>query len=186
MKTFLISIVSIVGLFVAATAVMFVFQICPPQGPWPAPPWCASAPVKEEFKDVLVVPTDLDKIGYPDFYRQAKPTNIIVSDPYCLIEAPETIYPATYLGAYPLPQIKGAPLPAGIIRIIGIKDTWIPEPNKNTGCRSFGYAEMKEAYEKTLRRVKAVGAEKITFTNYVHFSNFKNAEIDGPDKAADR
>ena len=41
MKTFLVSIVSVVGLFVAATAVMFVFKACPPQGPWPTPPWCA-------------------------------------------------------------------------------------------------------------------------------------------------
>ncbi|MDI6743315.1 MAG: hypothetical protein QMD11_11335, partial [Smithella sp.] len=30
----------VVGLFVAATAVMFVFKACPPQGPWPMPPWC--------------------------------------------------------------------------------------------------------------------------------------------------
>ena len=184
MKTFLISIVSIIGLFVAATAAMFIFKACPPQGPWPAPPWCASAPVKEEFKNVLVVPTDLDKIAYPDFYRQAKPTNTTVSNPYCLIEAPETVYPATYLGTYSLPQIKDAPLPAEITRIIGIKDTWVPEPNKNTGCGSFGYAAIKEAYEKTLQRVKALGADQITFTNYVHFSNFENAQIDGPDKAA--
>lgn len=176
----------VLGILVALLALMAVFKICPPQGPWPMPPWCGttSALVKEEFKDVFVVPTDLNKIAYPDFYRQAKPTNIIVSNPYCLIEAPETVYPATYLGAYPLPQIKGAPFPVGITRIIGIKDTWIPEPSKNRDCRSFGYAVMKEAYEKTLQRVKAVGAEKITFTNYVHFSNFQNAEIDGPDKAA--
>jgi len=40
MKTFLISVVSAIGLFVVATVAMFVFNICPPQGPWPAPPWC--------------------------------------------------------------------------------------------------------------------------------------------------
>ncbi len=40
MKTFLFSVVSAVGLFVVATAVMFVFKACPPQGPWPTPPWC--------------------------------------------------------------------------------------------------------------------------------------------------
>ena len=182
MKTFLILIVGIVGLFVAATAVMFVLKACPPKGPWPAPPWCGRT-VKEEFKDVLVVPTNMDKIIYPNFYKQAKPTNITVNDPYCLIEAPETVYPATYLGDYSLPQIKGAPLPAGITRIIGLKDGWMPHPNNNTGCYSFGYAAMKEAYENTLRRVKAIGAEKITFTNYVHLSNFKSAEIDVSDKA---
>lgn len=47
MKTFLISIASIVGLFIAATAVMFVLQLCPPQGPWPTPPWCARSAIKQ-------------------------------------------------------------------------------------------------------------------------------------------
>lgn len=40
MKTFLILIAGIIGLFIAATAVMFIFQWCPPQGPWSTPPWC--------------------------------------------------------------------------------------------------------------------------------------------------
>ena len=194
MKTFLISIVSIVGLFVAATAVMFVFQICPPQGPWPAPPWCASAPVKEEFKDVefkdvLVVPTDLDKIGYPDFYRQAKPTNITVGDPYCFIEAPETIYPSTYLGAYPLPQIKGAPLQPEIKRVVGFNDVWTSHlfgnPNNND-CLSLknaifsliGKGPMFESYEKTLSRAKMLGGDTIAITNYILFSNFKTASVE--------
>lgn len=47
MKTFLISIAGIIGLFVAATAAMFVFQWCPPQGPWPNPPWCEGGGLKK-------------------------------------------------------------------------------------------------------------------------------------------
>jgi len=43
MKTFLILIVSIVGLFIVATAAMFVVKMCPPQGPWPTPPWCGKS-----------------------------------------------------------------------------------------------------------------------------------------------
>ena len=191
MKTFLISIVSIVGLFVAATAAIFVFQWCPPQGPWPNPPWCgtASAPAKEEFKDVLVVPTDQSRITYPDFYRQAKPTNIIISNPYCLIEAPETIYPATYLGVYPLPQIKGAPLQLEIKRVVALQDTWISHPLSNpniNNCLSFKNAifslikksPMFESYKKTLPRAKMLGGDTIAITNYILFSNFKTASVE--------
>ncbi len=30
----------IIGFFILMTIFMFVFQICPPPGPWPMPPWC--------------------------------------------------------------------------------------------------------------------------------------------------
>jgi len=138
----------------------------------------------EVIYDALVIPTDINKISYPNFYKKPATENVTIENPYCAITKETIAYPVRYLGNHELPRVDGAPLPAGISRIGGIKDTWIPEPNLNRGCRSVSYAAMKEAYEKTLQRVKAVGAEKITFTNYVHFSNFKNAEIDGPDKAA--
>ena len=54
MKTFLVSIIGVVGLFVAATAVMFVFKTCPPQGPWPTPPWCIQQPI--DFNLTVTVP----------------------------------------------------------------------------------------------------------------------------------
>ena len=53
MKTFLISIVSVVGLFVAATAVMFVFKACPPQGPWPSPRGAERTVIKLKFQKFL-------------------------------------------------------------------------------------------------------------------------------------
>src|SRR3990167_10339542 len=30
----------VLGILVALLALMAVFKICPPQGPWPMPPWC--------------------------------------------------------------------------------------------------------------------------------------------------
>ena len=191
----------VLGVLIALFALMTIFKVCPPQGPWPTPPWCEGGTQLPEIKmqalpsipstsekiniaDAIVVPTDVSKIDYPIFYEKPAAANVTIENPYCAIAKETVAYPVRYLGNHELPRIDGAPLPAGITRIGGIKDTWIPEPNLNRGCRSVGYAAMKEAYEKTLQRVKAVGAEKITFTNYVHFSNFKNAEIDGPDKAA--
>jgi hypothetical protein len=37
----LIVVLVLVGLCIVGTAVMFFFNLCPPQGPWPMPPWCA-------------------------------------------------------------------------------------------------------------------------------------------------
>ncbi|HLD18453.1 MAG TPA: hypothetical protein VJB90_00375, partial [Candidatus Nanoarchaeia archaeon] len=191
----------VLGVLIALFALMTIFKVCPPQGPWPTPPWCEGGTQLPEIKmqalpsilstsekiniaDAIVVPADVSKIDYPIFYEKPAAANVTIENPYCAIAKETVAYPVRYLGNHELPRIDGAPLPAGISRIGGIKDTWIPEPNLNRGCRSVSYAAMKEAYEKTLQRVKAVGTEKITFTNYVHFSNFKNAEIDGPDKAA--
>src|SRR3989338_6410636 len=40
MKTFLILVVSAIGLLAVATAAMFALKACPRQGPWLMPPWC--------------------------------------------------------------------------------------------------------------------------------------------------
>jgi len=136
------------------------------------------------MNDVLVTPTDINKIDYPKFYNTPAIVKATIKDPYCAITKEEVVYPVSYLGSHEFPQIKNAPLPAEISRIIGIKDTWVPEPNLNKSCYSSGYTATKQAYEKTLERVKVLGANQISFTNYVHFSDFKNAQIDGPDKAA--
>jgi len=36
----LIIFVCVIGALIAGMFSMFVFQLCPPQGPWPTPPWC--------------------------------------------------------------------------------------------------------------------------------------------------
>ena len=41
-KSCLILVMVFVIIVVAGVAVMFFADLCPPQGPWPMPPWCAS------------------------------------------------------------------------------------------------------------------------------------------------
>lgn len=36
---------------IAGVAVMAVFDVCPPQGPWPAPPWCPGSTIPWPFSD---------------------------------------------------------------------------------------------------------------------------------------
>jgi hypothetical protein len=40
LKSCLSVVLAVVGLFIAGVAVMFFANLCPPQGPWPMPPWC--------------------------------------------------------------------------------------------------------------------------------------------------
>jgi hypothetical protein len=140
---------------------------------------------KAQIANAVVIPSDITKINYPEFYNN--PTvvkDVIVENAYCAIDKDEVAYPIEYLGEYEFPNIVGAPLPSTIQRLVGLKDVWIPEPNKNEGCTALGYDVMREAFEKTLPRVKALDASGITLSNYVHFLDFENAIIDGPEKAA--
>lgn len=184
MKRFLIVLISLIVLFIIFTILMFLFKLCPPAGPWPTPPWCVSRMEKVDLASAITIPTDINKINYPDFYINPTVRDLTVTDPYCAITKSEVSYPKSYLGEYELPSIEGAPFTNEIHRTIGIKDTWIKEPNLNKSCIAMDYKPMRKAYEETLDRVVNLGADQISFSNYVHFSDFKNALIDGPEKAA--
>ncbi|MHC1782262.1 MAG: hypothetical protein AB9891_05780 [Anaerolineaceae bacterium] len=93
-------------------------------------------------------------------------------------------YPAEYLGVYEFPPVTGAPLPETVTRSIGIKDVWIAEPNLNDCPYLVPYEEMRQSLDSTLERVKALGAEEITFTNYIAFENFEKPVLQSPDRAA--
>lgn len=183
------------GVLIFITVIMALFKLCPPQGPWPLPPWCKSgisipgfippnpfikgsqgtvAEIKVD--DAVTVPTDISKINYPAFYKDIKPAKMTVKNPYCSIDAETVSYPKSYLGAYDLPQVSGAPLPLDIRRAVGIKDIWNNNPNINR-CAISGDM-MFDSFEKTLPRVKALGAQQIHVTNFVSFKNFQDASLD--------
>lgn len=50
-------IAMIAGFFVLVIALMAVFSICPPQGPWPMPPWCKGQ-LAESIDDLGCFPKD--------------------------------------------------------------------------------------------------------------------------------
>lgn len=136
-------ILILLAVFILVPLLMAVFKVCPPQGPWPLPPWCKSGvdisgilprnPLTKgsqgkvaELKvdDALIIPTDISKINYPATFKDMKPVTATVKNPYCLIDAETVSYPKSYLGAYDLPQVVGAPLPSDIRRAVGLKDSW--------------------------------------------------------------
>ena len=206
-KSCLIVVLAMSGLCVAGVVVMFFMNICPPQGPWPMPPWCgansqdavdlppltiptvslpifARIPVVLMLDNAIVVPTDVEAIDYPDMFNNPTITSAQVVDPYCALEQEQVAYPADYLGSNGFPQINGAPLPTDIIRMVGIKDVWIPEPNNNNCPYSVPYEKMRQALDGTLLRAHALGADEITFTNYIAFVDFETAELQPPAEAA--
>ena len=173
--------------------------VCPPAG-LPQPPGCEGGPeipklmipstgqpavAEINISDSITVTSDISKINYPSFYNtpSAKPT--IVKNPYCIIAEESVSYPADYLGSRPFPEISGAPLPAYIKRAVGLKDVWTPYgPNLNNCASESGYSSTREAFEKTLPHVKALGGEQIHVTNYIAFTNFQKAELEDLSKAA--
>ena len=177
-KSCLIVILALSGLCIAGVVVMFFANICPPQGPWPMPPWCGAnsqdavdfppltvptlslpgvvpTPVVLMLDNAIVVPTDVEVIDYPDMFNNPTITSAQVIDPYCAIEQEQVAFPAEYLGGTGFPQINGAPLPTDIKRMVEIKDVWIPEPNPNNCPYSEPYEKMRRALDGTLLRVQS-------------------------------
>src|SRR5207247_11148265 len=105
------------------------------------------------FNGMMTVPTDFTTIPYPEFYQRAPSFSYTVPDPYCAIATAVVAYPASYLGAFPLPAIQGGPLPAAVSRGAGVKDYWhygLTNPSTNAG-RS---GDMHVAFANTLPRLQ--------------------------------
>jgi hypothetical protein len=140
---------------------------------------------KKTINDAIVIPSDISKIKYPDFYNKPVTTTASVVNPFCAISQETIAYPIDFLGTFTFPEITNAPLPTEIKRSVGIKDVWLSQPNRSDNCLySVPFAPMHEAIEKTFARAKSLGADQISFTNYVAIRNIPGAVIDPPSKAA--
>lgn len=42
-RSCVVAVLALGGLCAAGVGVMFISDLCPPQGPWPMPPWCAGS-----------------------------------------------------------------------------------------------------------------------------------------------
>src|SRR2546426_9613778 len=111
------------------------------------------------FDGMMTVPSDFTKIPYPEFYQRAPSFSYTVPDPYCAIATGVVAYPTSYLGAFPLPAIQGAPLPAALSRGAAVKDYWNfgrTNPSTNAGCSG----DIHAAFINTLQRLRNLGADR--------------------------
>jgi len=112
------------------------------------------------FNGMMTVPSDFTKIPYPEFYQRAPSFSYTVPDPYCAIATGVVAYPASYLGAFPLPAIQGGPLPVAVSRGAAVKDYWNfgrTNPSTNAGCSG----DIHAAFINTLQRLRNLGADHV-------------------------
>ncbi|NCB41500.1 MAG: hypothetical protein EOM59_02660 [Clostridia bacterium] len=63
MRKKVLILLSVIVMLIIAIALMFIFKICPPEGPWPMPPWC-----------VEKTPFEYQELDYiPDNFTLANP-----------------------------------------------------------------------------------------------------------------
>lgn len=67
MKKILIAIVTLIVIVIIGVIVMFAFSLCPPQGPWPTPPWCRAGFTVYQY-EVDVKPVALAQIKAVNMY----------------------------------------------------------------------------------------------------------------------
>lgn len=129
------------------------------------------------FDGVMTVPSDFTKIPYPDFYQRTPSFSYTVPAPYCAIATGVVAYPASYLGAFPLPAIQGAPLPATVSRGAAVKDYWqygLTNPSTNAGCSG----SMHAAFLNTLQRLRKLGADHVDIYQSAYLVDVNAAQLD--------
>jgi hypothetical protein len=129
------------------------------------------------FNGMMTVPSDFTEIPYPAFYQRAPSFSYTVPDPYCAIATGVVAYPASYLGAFPLPAIQGAPLPAAVSRGAGVKDYWqygLRNPSTNAGCSG----DMHAAFLNTLQRLRTLGADHVDIYQTGYLVDVNAAQLD--------
>ena len=112
------------------------------------------------FDGMMTVPSDFTKIPYPEFYQSVPSFSYTVPDPYCATATAVVAYPTSYLGAFPLPTIQGAPLPVAVSRGASVKDYWNygrRNPSTNAGCSG----DMHVAFINTLQRLRKLGVDHV-------------------------
>jgi hypothetical protein len=118
------------------------------------------------------VPVDLTKVSYPGSYRTITTSEADINTDPCNLNLTVATYPASWLGQYPLPAIKGAPLKPAIKRAVNLKDIGLNPgnpafiapgaPGAPNGCTG----DTQAALAKTAQRLRTLGTEYITIPQY--------------------
>jgi hypothetical protein len=118
------------------------------------------------------VPVDLTQVSYPGSYRTVTTSEADINTDPCNLNLTVVTYPASWLGQYPLPAIKGAPLKPTIKRAVNLKDIGLNPgnpafiapgaPGAPNGCTG----DTQAALAKTAQRLRTLGTEYITVPQY--------------------
>lgn len=111
----------------------------------------------QTIRNAVQVPADLSRQRYPADFTAA-PASINAPDPYCSPSKENFIFPASYLGALPLPAIALTGNRQSFRRVLFAKDIW-PQVNANfvPGCHS----DPREVFLRTLARMQQLNADVV-------------------------
>ena len=126
------------------------------------------------FDNMVTVPADLTQITYPQFFSGRSGSTIKVNNPYCALTAETVSFPASYLGSFPMPDVKGAPLAANIKRGAALKDYWnygINNASTNSNCTG----DLHTAFIASLVRLKNLGVD--------HINIYRDSQLEDVDAA---
>ena len=118
------------------------------------------------MSDMLEVPYDFSKIDYPDDYQVSAKKTVTAVDPVCKPSTERTLIPSEYMGNFELPEITVSDVGQGNIRLVRMKDVW----DKRQGGYVVGCTnDVRVMFQQTLRRLKALGANAVSFTPWQWF-----------------
>jgi hypothetical protein len=104
----------------------------------------------------FTVPTDLDQVQYPDSYTRPTTRFADLSNDPCKLDYNMLSYPQSWIGSYPLPEVRGAPLNPSIVRGMYLKDIMLSDnPSFNPGCTG----SLKAQFDRTIARLKKLNID---------------------------
>ncbi|MCH7817236.1 MAG: hypothetical protein IIC60_11770 [Proteobacteria bacterium] len=106
----------------------------------------------------VVVSSNINSVQYPGSYQNISTLSVELLAPECNLLPSTIVYPSSWLGDRPLPEISGAPFDSEVEFGLGIKDIWLPaNPAYNNGCSG----DYKENFKSLIRRAKSINASYI-------------------------
>lgn len=100
---------------------------------------------------------DTKNISYPASFTVTATPSQINTDP-CNLDITTVTYPKSYIGNFPLPEVKGAPFDKSVVRGVWLVDAWgRNNPTWTDGCQG----DARSEFTKSVLRIKSLGAEWI-------------------------
>jgi len=118
------------------------------------------------------VTTDLNQITYPNSYQKPTLDTSDVNADICNLDVGVVTFSRDWLGSYPLPEIKGAPLQSKISRGATIRDIMLDDnPSFIVGCQG----NLKKEFVRILERFTVLGVEVVYIPQW-HWMSKKDDE----------
>lgn len=132
-----------------------------------------TSPVALPQSTTYTISTDMTSVSYPSSFTTSNEVRLLSSSDPCNLNLPSITIPKEWMGNFPLPTIKNAPLHNNLVRGVALKDIMLhdnPGFILDSGCTGNLHAE----FVKTFNRLKALGVEQVTIPQWHWLSKDNN------------